>query len=128
MTQSSEYDQDSARQNLGHKSLIVVLGMATWLNPDTFLWRDDWTFLAYYFKHDFSLFKGDLASDIKPLFQYAADLEFFLFRDHFLLYQAVNVSLLIGGALCAYHILKLLQIDKTISLLVSIFLLLHPVN
>lgn len=62
--------------------VITILGLIAWLNNETFLWRDDWLYLSYYYRGDFSFFNNHLAFEIKPLFQYVLFAEFYLAGVH----------------------------------------------
>jgi hypothetical protein len=116
------------RQDLFSYGLLVFLGMAVWINPDSFLWRDDWTFLLYFYQGDFSFLKRDIGSDVKPLYQYVLFAEFCTAGTRFILYQAVNAILLTFSSLVAYRILINLQINRLVCLGVSLFYLLHPTH
>lgn len=108
--------------------ILLAFGMVAWINVDTFIWRDDWTYLSYFYQRRFQLFNGNLAFEIKPLFHYVLFFEFYLFANHFWLFQSINVLLMITISLFFYKINRQFKIDSRIALVVSILLLLHPTN
>ncbi|MEO7989458.1 MAG: hypothetical protein ABI663_07955 [Chryseolinea sp.] len=108
--------------------VIIALGLIAWLNPSTFLWRDDWLYLSFYYEGNYDLFNGHLASEIKPLFQYVLFAEFYVAGLHFAFYQIVNVALLILSAFCFFSIAMSFNINRNVALFCSLLLLLHPVN
>jgi hypothetical protein len=108
--------------------VIAALGIIAWLNPSTFLWRDDWLYLSFYDKGNYDLFNGHLASEIKPLFQYVLFAEFYLAGPHFELFQAVNVLALVLGALCVYSIMQSFSLHRNASLFCTMLFLIHPIS
>lgn len=107
---------------------LIILGFVAWLNPSTFLWRDDWTYLSYFLQGRFKLFNGNPAFEIKPLFQYLLFAEFYFFKTYFWAYQLINAALLILFSLVFFKWLLLFEIPRTWALFLSGFLLLHPTN
>ncbi len=108
--------------------VIAALGLIAWLNPSTFLWRDDWLYLSFYYAGNYDLFNGHLASEIKPLFQYILFAEFYIAGLHFAFYQIGNVVVLILSAFCFFSIATSFHIHRNVALFCSLLLLVHPVN
>lgn len=108
--------------------IITALGLIAWLNPGTFLWRDDWLYLGFYYNSNYTFFNGHLAAEIKPLFQYLLFAEFYFAGRHFEWFQAVNALALVFGALSFYRILQEFTLHRTVSLICTLLFLLHPVN
>jgi hypothetical protein len=108
--------------------ILTVVAAAVWMNGDTFLWRDDWLYLLLYRHTTWSLFNGNAASDIKPLFQYLLFPQFYGFGTHFLLYQLLNVGLLALNACLIHAVLERLHVERPLAWAGAFIMLLHPTN
>jgi hypothetical protein len=107
---------------------IVALATVAWINPTSFLWRDEWTYLLYYYQNNFELFNGNFSFDVKPLYHYFLFFQFKVFADHFALYQLLNVLLFICCGLLFWKIVHQFQIEFQTALIMTLFYVLHPVN
>lgn len=111
-----------------HRTILIVIGLITWVNPDSFIWRDEWTFLAYFHNGNFQLLNGNPMFEVKPLFHYFLFAEFWLFGTNFFLYQLINAVLLTISGILFYEILLTFEIQPLAALLFALFYQIHPIN
>ena len=108
--------------------LMLFFGAIAWINPSSFLWRDEWTYPLYYHENNFQLFNGNFSFDVKPLFHYILYFQFNAFTNHFAYYQLLNALLLIACGLLFWKIALRFQVSLIVALVMALLYMLHPVN
>jgi len=121
--------------------LIIILGFAVYGNSlnGKFVWDDDflvknnvyiksWAYLPKIFTEDDGVGGGTKYNFYRPLRMVTYMIDYYIWKLDVRGYHFINIVLHIGVACCIYWLITLLFGNRLLSLLTSVFFIIHPVH